>query len=262
MRVSPIFFITDIVLLVVIGYAAIYSLRRVHRYGEPLDRFIVITAVSLLLATVGRFMDVLDDFWLFPGPYYAVEYVLYFLAIVGVAYGLLSYISSVERRIFPIPSEEGAGGELAPGGYLYITGSDEGDFLKFLGKCVHDPVLVITRDPWRYEGLENVRTVWVTPIGEGGVSPTRLHVLLDAAVEFMRGGGKLVVVDCPEILVLYNDFPAVFKFLSSMKDYAISSGSTVLLLVEEGTLDERELNILSLEFTPVRELKNLLKTSS
>jgi len=258
LMVPPLVLIADLVLLGVIGYAAFYALRRIHRYSEPLDRFIVVITVSLLLATLGRLLDVVDDFIVPSETVYLIEYGLYFFSIVGVAYGLLSYINSVERRILPLPPKAGSSGALSPGGYLYADGED---VLKFLS-MVDGPVLVITRSPWRYEGLGNVRTIWVTPVGEGGISPTRLHVLLEAAVEFMRGGGRLIVVDCFEVLMLYNDFSAVFRFLSTMKDYAVSSGSALLLLVDRDALEEKELRLLEREFVPVKGLDEVLRTSS
>ena len=250
--------LADVVLFLVVTYSAFYALTRVHRYGEPLNRFIVIIAISLLLAALGRLIDVVDDvvripFWLF----HFME-ILYFLAIIGVAYGVISYISSVERRILPTPPEDTGSEAISPGGYLYEDGDDVLEFLSM----VDGPVLVMTRSPWRYEGLDKVRTIWVTPVGEKGISPTRLHVLLEAAVEFMKGGGKLIVVDCLEVLVLYNDFSSVFRFLSSMKDYALSSGSAVLLLIEEGAMEKKELNILKREFRPIKRLEEILRTFS
>ncbi|ASJ08154.1 hypothetical protein A3L11_02490 [Thermococcus siculi] len=258
LMVHPLVLAGDLVLLVVIGYAALYALQRVHRYSEPLNRFIVVVTISLILATFGRLLDLLDDLMYLPRIGYLLEYILYFFSIVGVTYGVLSYISSIERRILPAPPRETGSGSLSPGGYLHI--GEEG-IVEFLSS-VDVPTLVMTRSPWKYKELKNVQTLWVTPVGEEGVGPTRLHVLLEAAVDFMKGSGRLVVVDCLEVLVLYNDFAAVFRFLSAMKDYAISSGSAVLLLVEEGTLEDKEFNLLIREFKPVKALASILRTSS
>ncbi|WP_258083505.1 DUF835 domain-containing protein [Thermococcus thermotolerans] len=253
-------FIADVVLFVVIGYAALYALRRINRYEEPLNRFIIVTAFSLLLASIGRAMDIIDDFMTRPEILWPMKQVSYFLSILGIAYGLMNYIRSVEKRIFPVPSGKVLDGTLPPGGFIYL-GENEGEVLEFLGKC-EVPAMVITRSPWKYEDIcEHVHTLWITQASESGVGPTRLHVILDSAVKFFQGGGKLIVIDCLEVLVLYNEFQSVFRFLSALKDYAIGTGSTVLLLVGNPTLDEKEMMILKREFAPIKDLKELLRIS-
>ncbi|WP_297477167.1 DUF835 domain-containing protein [Thermococcus sp.] len=257
LRVSPLVFLGDVVLLIVMAYAASYSIRRMHRYGEPLDRFIFIVSLSLVLATLGRLLDLIDDFVPLNPSVDVVEYTLYFFAIVGVIYGIISYMNRVEKRILP-PERVESSIKPAPGGYIH---GDEESVVGFLSS-LNDPVLVITRKPERYGHLKKVETLWVTPLGGEGVSPTRLHFLLEAAVNFMRNGGKLVVIDCVEVLVLYNDFPSVFKFLSSLKDHAVTSGVAVLLLIERGAFEERELKLLEREFIPLEKPADLLRTSS
>ena len=260
LMVPPVVFIADVVLLVVIGYAALYAFRRINRYEGPLNRFIVVTAFSLLLASIGRALDVIDDFVIPHGLLMSTEQAMYFFSILGITYGLMNYIRSVERRIFPVPSGKVLDGKLPPGGFMYL-GEKEDEVLEFLGRC-ELPAMVVTRSPWKYEGIcEHVQPLWITQASESGVGPTRLHVILDSAVKFFQGGGKLVVIDCLEVLVLYNEFHSVFRFLSALKDYAIGTSSTVLLLVGSSTLDEKEMMILKREFAPVKSLKELLKTS-
>ncbi|ASJ11372.1 DUF835 domain-containing protein [Thermococcus thioreducens] len=252
-------FIADVVLFVVIGYAALYALKRINRYEGALNRFIVVTAFSLFLASIGRAVDIVDDFVRDSGMLMHVEQIAYFFSILGITYGLMNYIRSVERRIFPVPSGKALDGKLPSGGFMYLGGEDE--VLGFLGRC-GIPAMVITRSPWKYEGsCKHVQTLWITQASESGVGPTKLHVILDSAVKFFQGGGKLVVIDCLEVLILYNDFQSVFRFLSALKDYAIGTGSTVLLLVGSSTMDEKEMMILKREFAPIKDLKELLKTS-
>ncbi|AFL95291.1 hypothetical protein CL1_1088 [Thermococcus cleftensis] len=258
LTVPHVVLLADIVLFLVISYAAVYAIKRIHRYGEPLDRFIIIIAASLFLAAAGRLLDVIDDVTEPDPVIFSAEQVLYFFSIIGVAYGLLSYISSVERRILPAPVKGVGSDDLSPGGYLY-TGEGE---VQELIASVKAPVLVVTRSPWKYKEFENVQTLWVTQAGEEGVGPTRLHVILEAAVSFMRGGGRLVIIDCLEVLILYNDFSSVFRFLSTLKDYAVSSRSTLLLLVGRDTLREREFKLLAREFQPIKNLREILRTSS
>ncbi|NJE10937.1 DUF835 domain-containing protein [Thermococcus sp. MAR1] len=260
LRVSPLVLVADIILFLVIGYAALYALRRINRYGEPLNRFLIITAFSLLMASLGRLIDIGDDFAADPEPFIPLEQALYFFSIVGITYGLINYIRSVERRIFPTPVGEVNNGNLPPGGFLYL--GDQDSVLEFLGSC-KVPTLVVTRSPWKYkESCEHAQALWITQASDQGVGPTKLHVILDSAVKFFQGGGRLIIIDCLEVLILYNDFGSVFRFLSTLKDYAVEAGSTVLLLVGDSTVGDRELMMLKREFTPVKDLKELLRTSS
>ncbi|NJE30084.1 DUF835 domain-containing protein [Thermococcus sp. 18S1] len=258
LTVPPVVLVADVVLFLVISYSAFYAIRRIHRYGEPLDRFIVIIAGSLFLASIGRALDVVDDLVDVGEAFVPAEEILYFVSIIGVAYGLLSYMGSVERRILPTPVRGKGSDALAPGGYMYSGSESLAEFLS----AVDGPVLVITRSPWKYREFENVQALWVTQAGEEGVGPTKLHVLLEAAVDFMRGGGRLVVIDCLEILVLYNDFNSVFRFLSTLKDYAVGTRSTLLLIVDREAIEEKEFKVLSREFPPIKSLWDVLKTSS
>ena len=259
LNVSPYVFIMDVLLLIALGYAALYALSRMSRYGEPLNRFIVITAVSLLLATFGRILDVIDDVYQVPGYVYSAEEFLYFLSIVGVLYGLLNYIMATERKLIHPPASGSNGNSVRPGGYVF-TG-DWKELLDFLSS-VSFPVLVFTRNPQRYRDLEHVETAWITQASDEGISPTRLHVLLDMAVNFLRDGGRLIVVDCVEVLVIYNDFPSVFRFLTTLKDYVVSADASLLLHLDENSLEARQLRLLLREFEKIGDLEKLLKTSS
>lgn len=258
--VSLYLLVIDVILFLILAYSAFYALSRVSRYSGALNRFIKITAVSLLLATLGRFLDVVDDIYPVPDYVYALEEILYFLSILGVIYGLLNYIMMTERRLFPSPSPgEGLEGSPSSGAFLYMGRKDE--LFGFISS-VSFPVLVFTRDPMRYSSLKHVKAVWITQASEKGISPTRLHVLLEIAVSFLREGGRLIVIDCVEILVVYNDFPSVFRFLTTLKDYVLSADASLLLHVDGESFEERQLKLLLREFERVDDLEGLLKTSS
>ncbi|WP_297500510.1 DUF835 domain-containing protein [Thermococcus sp.] len=254
--VSPFVFFIDVVLFVVIGYATIYALKRVHRYSEPFNHFVTIIAVSLLFATAGRTIDIIDDFY--TSRYFTpAEQVLYFISIIGVIYGVISYIHTVEMRIMPRPAGT-FGGSVSSGGFLYFGKKTE--LSSFLRES-KVPALVFTRDPWLYDGLENVQTVWVTNASEEGVAPTKIHVLLDIAVSFFRNGGKFVAMDCVETLVLYNDFSSVFRFLTALKDHASNFKAMVLLVLERETLEAQQERLLKREFYEVSGLQELMASS-
>ncbi len=255
--------VADLLLLIGIGYAAYYAVRRISRYEEPLNGLVKITALSLLLATIGRALDVIDDFGVSDetaGVLMKVEFVLYFFSILGTIYGIIRYISTVEKRLFPPPRALSVDSRVKRGAYLFIS---EAETLEDLLRVIKAPVLLITRNPDRYGELPpNVSTLWVTPSSERGISPTKLHVLLESAVKFVREGGRIVVVDCVEALILYNDFRAVFKFLTALKDNVLAGKGTLIVTVGRGTIDERDFNVLTREFIPVSDVAELFKTSS
>lgn len=72
-------------------------------------------------------------------------------------------------------------------------------------------------------------------------------------MKFLKeAGGGTICVDCLEYLIIYNGFEAVFRFVTSLKDYAMLAGSSIILTVREGTLNERELSFLLRELEPVK----------
>ncbi len=261
--VSPLWFAADVFLFVIIGYAAYYALKRVSRYGEPLDGLINITAISLVLATIGRALDVVDDFTISQGTRHLllnVEFVLYFFAISGTIYGIMRYVSSVEKKILPSPKTSLQRSKLVPGVFLLLA--EPGGLLPLL-KTLKSPTLLITRNPEEWSGLgSNVSVLWVTPSSDRGVSPAKLHVILEAAVKFLRGGGRVVVVDCVETFLIYNEFRSVFRFLTTLKDNVLATGGTLLLALGRDTLDKKEFNVLIREFVLVEDIESLFRTSS
>ena len=261
--VSPLWLAADVFLLFIIGYAAYYALKRVSRYGEPLNTLVKITAISLMLATLGRALDVIDDFALSPDTRSLIlnaEFVLYFFAIFGTIYGIVGYMSSVERKILPSPKAPLKRSKLILGAFLLVT--EPGELLPLI-MSLESPTLLITRNPGEYEGLgDNVSVLWVTPSSEKGVSPAKLHVILESAVKFVREGGRVVIVDCVETLMIYNEFRSVFRFLTALKDNVIAAGGTLILAVGKDTMDKRDFNVLLREFVLAEDVESLFRTSS
>lgn len=91
---------------------------------------------------------------------------------------------------------------------------------------------------------------WITKLsGERTISPTNLAKMLDTAVKFMKraadaGKNAVVVIDGLEYLILENGFTPVMKFLSTLRDYALLNGATVIVTGDDSFLDERGRKIL------------------
>jgi len=250
LRVHPWFLVGDVLLLLVMLYATLFALKRINRYSGSLRRLVNIVAFSLALATLGRFLDVLNDFRGFPSSLNTLMDVLYFVSIVGVVYGLVRYIREIEGSLSSKSSE----GSFGPGGYLFI-GIEKSEIFNFLQAVPHS-VLIFTRNPKVYSSIgDHIKTVWVTPVENGGIHPTKLHVMLNKSLEFFRNGGKVVIIDCLEALIMYNDFSSIFRFLATLKDYATINEGVLIVFSEKETLEERQLRVLLRELVPAKSLQ-------
>lgn len=100
------------------------------------------------------------------------------------------------------------------------------DSLRELSNFIDLPAFIITRSPHLYSSLnEKFNTLWITQSSDRGIPPTKLHVIQDLTVKFLKeAGGRAICVDCLEYLIIYNGFEAVFRFVTSLKDYAMLAG--------------------------------------
>ncbi len=250
-------FITDVLLLFCIGYATVYSFRRIPRYGGSLHRLILYLTVSLFIATLGKGMEIIGDL----SQYYKMELqdvipIVYFISIIGAVYAVVNYITKIEEKIFPGAYIRYGKLKVEPGSYLFLF--EEEDELITLLQDTEASILAVTRNPKGYSKFgARINKVWVSMAVETAVPPTKLHVIQDMVIKFLRNVGRgIVLIDCVEYLILYNDFETVFKFLTSLKDYVMLMNSTLVVAVKKGVLSERELKILEREFRRVEKLIN------
>jgi len=137
-----------------------------------------------------------------------------------------------------------------------LGGIESGVFLvppKTLNRYVIElsdfPVLAFTRKTGFPESWE-VHTITTLP-GAGNIAPTQLHRILERARSYLAGahreGSKgVVVIDCFEYLMMYSDFRSVLKFLATLADYTVLYEGTLVITVDDDSLEERELRILRL----------------
>ncbi|WP_456423422.1 DUF835 domain-containing protein [Thermococcus sp.] len=241
-------FIVDILLFLAIGYALIFMLGRMGRYDDDLNTLVKYSVLFLAIAEVGRVFDLIDDFCC-PEPARYIEFLSYFISIMGVVYTVVYYISLVEKKYIPSPPKNVRKSSF--GAHVVFSKNRLLDVIELL-KNADFPVLAVTRSPGIYKGFDNVSTVWVTQVA-GGVNPTALHVLYDVILRFVRDNpGSAVLIDCVEYLLLYNDFRTVFKFLTSLKDHVVlQHGSGLVIFVDDLVLSEQEKALLLKEFEPL-----------
>ncbi len=248
--------VCDVVLLFTLGYIWLFFLRRWNRYTAELKPFVRNAAIFIGLSVIGRVLDLVGDFVEVPNLD-VLLLILYGVSIVGVVYTMTSCVLLLERKYIPInvpscPSPSSQSTPILKGAYLVLSYKSKFvDVLELL-KSAKLPTLVFTRNPHLYKGLDFVVPVWVTQATDQGVAPTKLHVIQEHALQFVRKNpNAVVVIDCLEYLLLYNDFPAVYKFLMSLKDHLIPAGSALIVIADKEVLDERQRALLLREFEPL-----------
>ncbi len=256
-------FILDLILALAIGYAIFFLYLRLDKYDVELNILIKYSFIFLLLAEIGRILDLVDDFCC--GTDFAlVEEILYFISILGVIYTVLRYIMLVELRYMPSvvvnagtrvksrPRVPRGDSPFSVGAYIILSRYRLSDVLELL-KDADFPIMAITRSPSIYESFDrgNIEVLWVTQV-PGGIQPTALHVIQDKVIRFVQENPEaVVIVDSVEYLLLYNDFRAVFKFLVNLKDYLLALKGTLMIFVDDTVVTPQEKSFLLKEFEPL-----------
>ncbi|CAI1492097.1 Putative membrane protein, conserved [Thermococcus nautili] len=116
-----------------------------------------------------------------------------------------------------------------------------------LDKYSESPILLITRSEGSFPGGWSVFRVSTVPF-ENSISPTALerlrHIIVQYLVEAKKSGSRgLVVIDCLDFLLLYNDRLAVLKFLGDVRDHAIVNDGVVFVALGE-SIDEHTRRLL------------------
>ena len=110
-------------------------------------------------------------------------------------------------------------------------------------------------------GISVDKSLWLSRIEvPDAVDPTRLHVIMDEVLRFIRErrGNVVVILDGLEYLLLHNEFKSVMKFLAALKDHVLLNNSLLLVALEEKALDRIEYSMLTKEFPPF-EVKKFSK---
>ncbi|WP_054840873.1 DUF835 domain-containing protein [Thermococcus peptonophilus] len=169
-------------------------------------------------------------------------------------------VHNKKYELVPVVEIEGELEEMSPPGVYIIPPPSSG--LTLLSKLITGRApLIITRtmpeNVRKILNLEEVPVLWLTTAecGDGCVNPRRLEYLLHTLVTFMKRKEtlKLIYLDGLEYLILENGFIPVYKFLSTLKDYALINNTVILVPVEKASLNEREWNLFRREFEFLQE---------
>ncbi|WP_367883785.1 DUF835 domain-containing protein [Thermococcus peptonophilus] len=102
---------------------------------------------------------------------------------------------------------------------------------------------------------------WVTRAKEGvisetpqiyAVSPTNMDILTDLVANALRKGYRTVYIDSVEYLIIENGFERTMKFLLHVKDITLNANGSIILVISEETLDEKQKGMIEREFEPFR----------
>ncbi|USS39942.1 DUF835 domain-containing protein [Thermococcus aggregans] len=227
--------------------------------GKRLAKNFVISASLFTAGSIGVIIDSLTKtpLWIIMASFYTISYLL-LVSSVGF---YLRALSSQEAR--PKQRHEKTPTLPVTGAYAFKKPASP-KTLAFLSE-ISSGLLVVSRmrkEFWmeKYH-LEPDEFIWVSRIEEkNAIDPTKLHVLQDAIVKFLRekSGKAVVYFEGVEYLILYNDFPSVAKFLFSLKDHVISNESLLILYFPPGVLDKPQKNVLLKEFEEKNE-KDLIE---
>ncbi|AEK73593.1 hypothetical protein GQS_08495 [Thermococcus sp. 4557] len=147
--------------------------------------------------------------------------------------------------------EEGEMEHIPPG--LYICTSPHPEVVKKL--LTRRAGLIVSRYPEDMArerfGVERIPVLWLTKVrGENTVNPRRLEYLTQILVDFMSQDDrpKLVLIEGLEYLSVEIGFPALFKFLTTLKDYATIKNAVIIATIGEDVFSEKDTALLLREF--------------
>ncbi len=134
-------------------------------------------------------------------------------------------------------------------GHMYIAGMDQRDEIFSLIPVLSERIeifVALRENPYFLEGIQNVRVVWVTDIvGKNRIKPHNLTIITDNIIKFLESGDKkIVIIDCIEYLLLYNDFINIMRNVELINSYAMENNSLVILIVDNEAYTTKEYSLL------------------
>ena len=133
-------------------------------------------------------------------------------------------------------------------GRTYVaTMEQSAEILKIVEKLGEGiDVFLATREKPRNYKSERIKVVWVTDlVGKNRIKPHNLTILTDSIIKFLEEKHKRVVVlDCVEYLLLYNDFVNVLRNIELINSYAMEYDSLVIIIIDNNAYTTKEYSLL------------------
>ena len=110
------------------------------------------------------------------------------------------------------------------------------------------PVFIAMREkPDRFLELPSAKVVWVTDIvGKDRIKPHNLTILTDSIIRFIEEhGNAIVVMDCVEYLLLYNEFVNILRNIELINSYVMEHMSILIIIIDSNAYTTKEYSLLS-----------------
>jgi len=183
--------------------------------------------------------------------------------LLGTLFRFLMAVGALGYAFWPFRiSRPGTHQKLPHGAFLFPSWKS---LTREMGDVKKAPNLVlVTREDLesiKREVHPNALIFWVTRAAEGQISdtpsvyaigPGRIDILTHFISSAFDRGYGIVVIDAFEYLVLENGFDKTLRFLLNIKDRVLLRNGTMALIIDEGSLDERQLSIVKREFEGLR----------
>ncbi|WP_175059275.1 DUF835 domain-containing protein [Thermococcus sp. 2319x1] len=126
------------------------------------------------------------------------------------------------------------------------------EYKKIKEKLKNVPVLAFVRT------LNNIPESWThyfvtTATKESDVeaiSPMNLERMTELSYKYLKameeaGSRGIILIDCLEYLIMYNEFTSVIKFLNKLKDFVVSHKGTLILVAEKDAFEDQQWALLT-----------------
>lgn len=193
---------------------------------------------------------VLFGLHLFPYPFFhdlawyaPIGLTLSLILIAWLVYSMVSMVSSEQFNKIEVPEMKEIKLEE---GVLIIGSSEYGEIKRMLKDF---PVLAFIRmirdvpATWRY--------YFVTTAGdeqENAISPTDLGKISELSYRYLKAteekGRGIILIDCVEYLLMYNELNSILKFLTKLRDFVKLYRGTLVLVIEKEALGERDYSLI------------------
>ncbi len=136
-------------------------------------------------------------------------------------------------------------------GHTFIVDvSREREIRKILPKMANEDIyffIAVRERPEEYRRIKNSKVVWVTDIvGKDRIKPHNLTILTDSIIRYIEEfENAIVMIDCVEYLLLYNDFVNILRNIELINSYVMEHGSLMIIVVDSKAYTTKEYSLLS-----------------
>ncbi len=94
--------------------------------------------------------------------------------------------------------------------------------------------------------IRGAKVVWVTDIvGKDRIKPHNLTILTDSIIRFIEENeNAIVLVDCVEYLLLYNDFINVLRNIELINSYVMEKNAILIIITDNNAYTNKEYSLL------------------